>query len=125
MRKGFEGLFGLVRSAMRQEPLSGHVFGFCNRSRNRIKLLYFDGTGLWICAKRIERGCFKWPAMAEGSNTVTLNRAELAMLLEGFELKAMHPRKWYRRAVEGEEKEEGKNSEEKMGILESNACQAE
>jgi transposase len=53
MRKGFEGLYGLVRHQLRCEPLSGHVFLFCNKLRNRLKLIVFDGSGLWVCAKRL------------------------------------------------------------------------
>jgi transposase len=50
MRKGFEGLHGLVRDRLQLEPLSGHVFLFCNKARNRTKILFWDGSGLWICA---------------------------------------------------------------------------
>ncbi len=51
MRKGFEGLYGLVRDRLSCEPLSGHLFLFCNAQRNRLKVLVWDGTGLWVCAK--------------------------------------------------------------------------
>ena len=56
MRKGFEGLYGLVRDQLQLEPLSGHIFIFSNAPRNRLKLLFWDGSGLWVCAKRLERG---------------------------------------------------------------------
>jgi len=61
MRKGFNGLFGLVRDRLQCEPLSGHVFLFCNGQRNRLKLVFWDGSGLWVCAKRLEKGKFRWP----------------------------------------------------------------
>lgn len=100
MRKGFEGLFALVRGQLAQDPLSGHVFAFCNRQRDRLKLLYFDGSGLWVCAKRLEGGRFQWPAESEGSGgVVTLSRAELTMLLEGIDLLATQRRRWHRREV--------------------------
>jgi hypothetical protein len=58
MRKGFEGLYGLVRDRLSCEPLSGHLFLFCNAQRNRLKVLVWDGSGLWVCAKRLEKGRF-------------------------------------------------------------------
>ena len=61
MRKGFEGLYGLVRDRLQLEPLSGHLFIFCNKASNRLKVLFWDGSGLWVCAKRLERGRFSWP----------------------------------------------------------------
>jgi transposase len=65
MRKGFNGLYGLVRDQLGQDPLSGHLFLFTNRSRTRIKALVWDGSGLWVCAKRLEKGRFAWPSAPE------------------------------------------------------------
>jgi transposase len=56
MRKSFEGLYGLVRDRLQCDPLSGHVFLFANARRNRMKLMFWDTTGLWVCAKRLEKG---------------------------------------------------------------------
>jgi len=61
MRKGFDGLYGLVRDRLGQDPLSGHLFLFANRERSRLKVLMWDGSGLWVCAKRLEKGRFRWP----------------------------------------------------------------
>jgi transposase len=56
MRKGFEGLYGLVRDQLRHDPLSGHLFLFTNKTKTRLKALVWDGSGLWVCAKRLEKG---------------------------------------------------------------------
>jgi transposase len=98
MRKGFEGLYGLVRDQLGQYPLSGHLFLFTNRSRTRLKALVWDGSGLWVCAKRLERGRFGWPAEAQ-ERSVTMRPEELAMLVNGLDLSRARPRKnWLRGA---------------------------
>jgi transposase len=97
MRKGFEGLYGLVRDRLQCEPLSGHVFLFCNAQRNRLKVLYWDGTGLWVCAKRLAKGCFRWPEAGAGESKIILTQEELAMLLGGIDLSQTRHRRWYRR----------------------------
>ena len=98
MRKGFDGLFGLVRDHLGQDPLSGHLFLFTNRSRTRLKALIWDGSGLWICAKRLERGRFHWPKPTAQEHSVTMKPEELAMLLGGLDLAQSEPRQnWYRR----------------------------
>ena len=102
MREGFEGLYGLVRGRLEGEPLSGHVFVFANARRNRLKLLFWDGSGLWVCAKRLEKGRFRWPEAKQ--TRVTLSHEELALLLGGIDLVATRKRDWFRKAVTAEEK---------------------
>jgi transposase len=99
MRKGFDGLYGLVREKLLLEPLSGHVFLFSNAQRNRLKLLFWDGSGLWVCAKRLEKGRFRWPPVTSGQSKVVLSHEELAMLLGGIDLAAGKRRAWYRKVV--------------------------
>ena len=99
MRKGFNGLFGLVRDALQEDPLSGHLFLFANRDRTRIKILVWDGSGLWVCAKRLEQGRFAWPHAEEGDTRVTMRGEELTMLLSGIDLRQTKPRKWFRRVA--------------------------
>ena len=99
MRKGFEGLYGLVRDQLGADPLSGHLFLFSNRTRTRLKALVWDGSGLWVCAKRLEKGRFRWPEASEKQHSVTMRAEELAMLVNGLDLKQTQPRKWYRRSA--------------------------
>lgn len=103
MRKGFEGLYGLARDRLSCEPLSGHVFLFSNAKRNRLKMLFWDGSGLWVCAKRLEKGRFRWPEAAEGETKVVLSHEELALLVGGIDLAAARPRPWYRNVTSPEE----------------------
>lgn len=92
MRKGFNGLYAHVQGVLLQDPLSGHLFVFTNRTRNRLRVLFWDGSGLWMCAKRLEKGTFGWP---EGeAQSICLRPEDLQMLLHGLEGK---PRaRWYR-----------------------------
>ena len=98
MRKGFEGLYGLVRNQLGADPLSGHLFLFSNRTRTRLKALVWDGSGLWVCAKRLEKGRFRWPK-AEGRHSVTMRSEELAMLVNGLDVKQTRQRNWYRKSA--------------------------
>ena len=97
MRKGFEGLYGLVRDRLCCDPLSGHLFLFCNVQKNRLKVLFCDGSGLWVCSKRLEKGRFRWPGSVDGVS-IRMQPEELAMLLGGLDLERAKPRRgWYRR----------------------------
>jgi transposase len=83
LRRGFTGLSALVQTALEQDPFAGHVFVFRGRRGDLIKLLWWDGDGLCLFAKRLERGRFIWPKAENG--TVSLTRAQLSMLLEGID----------------------------------------
>lgn len=83
LRRGFSGLSALVQTKLEQNPLSGQVFIFRGRRGDLVKLIWFDGDGLCLFAKRLERGRFIWPQAREGS--ISLTRAQLSMLLEGID----------------------------------------
>jgi len=103
MRQGFEGLYGLARDRLLCDPLSGHVFLFANAQRNRLKLLFWDGSGLWVCAKRLEKGRFRWPEPASGQAKAILSHEELALLLGGIDLAQTRRRRWYRTLSQDEQ----------------------
>lgn len=83
MRKGFDGLAALVQETLAEDPFSGQMFVFRGRRGDRVKLLWWDGDGLCLLAKRLERGRFVWPQASSGS--VSLSAAQLSMLLEGID----------------------------------------
>ena len=98
-RKAHDGLAAIVRSELKGDPLDGNVYAFLNRARDRVKLLQWDGNGLWLHYKRLEKGTFRVPrASADGTSRVT--RAELAMLLEGIELKKGQLRRRFAESIE-------------------------
>ncbi len=100
LRKSFEGLSDLVRHRFQEDPLNGHLFVFANRHRTRLKLLYWDGSGLWVCAKRLERGCFSWPrTSAEETGALRIVAEELTLLLSGLDLEKTRARPWWRQAA--------------------------
>jgi transposase len=80
------------------EPLSGHLFLFCNAQRNRLKVLVWDGSGLWVCAKRLEKGRFAWPQSGDAEGKVVLSHEELSLLLGGIDLAKTKHKRWYRKA---------------------------
>ena len=97
LRKSFDGLTGLVQECFGQDPLTGHLFLFLNRRRDRIKILYFDRDGLAIWYKRLEAGSFQMP-QAVDQDGVELQPAQLAMLLSGIDLRTARQRKRFQRA---------------------------
>ena len=92
LRQSFNGLYNRVQAVLREDPLSGHLFVFSNRSRNRLKILFWDGSGLWVCAKRLEKGTFGWPA-GEGASRC-LRAEEWNLLVHGLE--GIGRRNWHR-----------------------------
>ncbi len=92
MRKGFGGLQALVEGVLRQDSISGHWFIFCNERKTTLKILYWDGSGFWVCAKRLERGRFSFPQGGKESMT----HGELGCLLSGIEINEKNFKKWRR-----------------------------
>ncbi|VBB43578.1 transposase [uncultured Desulfatiglans sp.] len=95
MRRSFDGLCGLIRSELRADPLSGSLFVFCNRRRTMVKILYFEGDGLAIWMKRLERGRFSLPQRAALDGRI--DRRQLMLLLEGVTPKKVSKRYVYQR----------------------------
>ncbi|MBM4185563.1 MAG: IS66 family insertion sequence element accessory protein TnpB [Gemmatimonadetes bacterium] len=90
LRRGYDGLYGLVQSGLGRDPLSGDVFLFCNRRRRGCKVLFWDGTGLCIFMKRLEKGTFASLWCTDGG-PLTLTSSELALFIEGCELVGRQP----------------------------------
>ena len=119
MRKGFDGLFALVESVIREDPFSGHLFVFRNRKRDRLKVLWWDKDGLAIFYKRLEGGSYQFPMdatvkanavksmVSNADDPATLRceirSDELALLLEGIDLGSVKRRRRYQRSVSGEQ----------------------
>lgn len=98
MRKGLEGLHALVAERLREEVRGGALFVFINRRHTRLKVLYFDGTGLWLATKRLEEGTFSWPKSDEaGTAKLALRPETFAMLTDGIDLRGAKLRPWYAR----------------------------
>lgn len=100
LRLSFNGLWSAAQHQLGEDPKSGALFVFGNRRRNRIKLLYFDGTGVVVLAKRLESGTFAWPQGAgEPGVKIRLAPQALQLLLDGVELKQAARRAWYEAAA--------------------------
>lgn len=96
-RNGFDGLCAVVREQFREDPLSGHLFLFFNRRRDRIKILVWDQNGFWLLYKRLEQGTFE--RIAGEGEKIEIDRARLAMLLDGIETKSSRIRTHFVREV--------------------------
>jgi transposase len=96
-RKGFDGLCAIVRDHFGDDPLSGHLYIFFNARRDRIKILVWDQNGFWLLYKRLERGTFE---RIDGTSAkLEIDRATLAMLLDGFDTKSSRMRRHFVREV--------------------------
>lgn len=99
MRKSFDGLRAIIdASSISLAPQCGHLFGFANRRRNMTKLLYWDGTGFWVCAKKLQKGTFWWPAAGSDVEKPTreISTEQLSALLGGVDLPDQPRRNWLR-----------------------------
>lgn len=92
LRRGF-GLEAVIEHDLGRPPLSGDIYLFANRRRDMIKAFYFDCGGIWVCAKKLLAGSYRWPAPGQAS--VELTTAELQLLLSGLDLTTTRPRRWW------------------------------
>ena len=97
MRRGFDRLAEMVQQSLKQDPLSGNLFVFRNRGSDKLKILYWDKDGFCIWYKRLEEGTFRFPRIAEDQSSVEVKASELAMLLEGIDLRSIKRSKRFKR----------------------------
>lgn len=98
MRKNFNGLSALVSDHLRHDPYQGALYVFTNRTHTRIKILFWDGTGLWVASKRLEKGRFSWPKPSSKDQAcLSLTPEALALLTDGIDLKNATMKPWYQR----------------------------
>jgi transposase len=98
LRKSYDGLTGLVRQALREDPLSGQLFVFLNRRQTQIKILYFDRSGYCLWSKRLEQGRFQRP---RGGDKLALDWTRLKLILEGIDEQKTVQRKRFRHSIDG------------------------
>ena len=97
LRKSFHGLHAAAQQ-LKEAPEKGALFVFCNRPRNRVKVLCFDGTGCWVSTKRLEKGTFSWPKGTDAKREkMRLKPEALGLLLDGVDLRGAKLRAWYER----------------------------
>ena len=94
LRQGYNGLYAQVKSRLGREPLSGDLYVFCNQRRESLKIFFWDGSGLCVFGKRLQKGTFRWPGA--GESTVVMTATQLQLLLSGIDLKHTKPRAWWR-----------------------------
>jgi transposase len=112
MRRSFDGLCGMAQELMKQDPLSGHLFLFRNRNRDRLKILYWNNDGLVIWYKRLEQGTWQFPSDVKENNTVKrdddvsvveITREELSLLLDGIDLRSVSRRRRFAKSKKAAE----------------------
>ena len=97
MRKSFNGLGGLLRNVHNEEVNPQYLYVFVNKRKNRLKLFYYDRSGVWVAAKRLEEGTFSWPPTTTPDETfLSLTPEALSLLIDGVDLRGAKMREWYR-----------------------------
>ena len=96
MRKSFNALWVLVEEHLQEDPRKGGLYLFSNKARNRVKALYWDGSGVWLFAKRLEKGRFSWP-IGSDARKLALKPEAVIMLLNGIDLQKGCEKAWYER----------------------------
>ena len=95
LRKSFTGLWAMTVNVLKDDPSDGSLYVYTNRRHNRVKILYWDGTGLWVMTKRLEKGTFSWPKGVEVENgKLSLSPEALGLLLDGVDLRQGSLRPW-------------------------------
>jgi len=100
MRKSFTGLAGIARELLGATPASRDLFLYCNRARNRLKVLAYDESGVWVLANRLDEGTFSWPQPSDGKAAIEYREEQLALLLRGVDATELKSRRWRRRAAQ-------------------------